>query len=522
MTERTQRIEDLIDDVFEANGHDSEGEPKLRPRISLDTEDLAAHSEQGWDSLKVAGRPIYLFGDLPTRIVVVDGQVILQPLTVDRLRHELARAAVYTKTRGTGNNQREVAVYLPRDIPQNMLAAPSHPIPSVRRVIRVPVLDALGMRIETPGYHPESQLIYEPLPGLERPPLLSLTDALALIHELLSEFPFVTPADLANVIAFLLTPFIKELLSPEAVIPALLIEKPTPGTGATYLCQALTQVSAGTPVSPSTLARDEAEVRKELTAKLQSAPEDVLLDNLEGKISSSTLSATLSSGNFTGRILGTSSELTLPANVRWLLTGNNPSFSTELSRRIVPCRLDARMEQPAQRRFTHDLVSWIRERHADLVGACLSLCQDWVMAGRPLPDKPPTFANYQPWADTMSGILAHAGIPDFLTNIQDFWETSNVEHMQAKALVSLWWEKFGEDEVGSSDLYQTFVVGDIGNEPKLELDLGTGSARSQQVRFGQFLATLRDRRYTVDSQTIAVTSPRTLRRLARYQLKKQE
>lgn len=518
MTERTQHIDDLIDDVFGANGHDSEGEPEPRPRISLDNEDLAAHSEQGWDSLKVAGIPLYRFGDLPTRIVVVDGQVILQPLTVDRLRHELARAAIYTKTRGTGNNQREVPVYLPRDIPQNMLAAPNPPVPPILRVIQVPVLDALGMVIDTPGYHPDSQLFYEPLAGLELGPLPGISEARVLIYELFSEFPFETDADRANAIAALLTPFVREGLPAGAIAPPLLVDKPSPGTGATYLCQAITQVGTGTPVNPSTLPRDEAEVRKELLAKLRGGLGNVLLDNLTGKIDSPTLAATLSSGSLTGRILGTSDEATLPANVGWFLTGNNLSFTTELSRRLVPCRLDAKVELPAQRTFRHDLRAWIREHHAELVGACLSLCQGWVMAGRPLPEKRPTFANYQPWADTMSGILAHADIPDFLANIAAFWETSNVEHMEAKALVALWWEKFGATEIGGSDLYEEFVVGD---GPKLELDLGTGSPRSQKVRFGQFLTTLRDRRYTVDGQTVAVTSPRTLRRLARYQLKKQ-
>jgi len=67
----------------------------------------------------------------------------------------------------------------------------------------------------------------------------------------------------------------------------------------------------------------------------------------------------------------------------------------------------------------------------------------------------------------MGGILEHAGIPGFLSNLEEFYEASDAE--------------------GVADLWQ------IAEESPLPL--GNGSERSRRIRLGKLLARQRDRQY---------------------------
>ena len=95
----TDRIDELIQDVFGQNGHQpDESQPAPRPRVNIDDEDLAEQTRLCWQVLKDQHIQLYRFGGQLVRIVYEDERVILQPLTVDRLRHELASAAVFVRT----------------------------------------------------------------------------------------------------------------------------------------------------------------------------------------------------------------------------------------------------------------------------------------------------------------------------------------------------------------------------------------------------------------------------------------
>ncbi len=65
------------------------------------------------------------------------------------------------------------------------------------------------------------------------------------IGDLLGDFPFVDEADKANVLALYLLPFARELI--DGPTPLHLIEKPSPGSGASLLLDALGLLVGGTP-----------------------------------------------------------------------------------------------------------------------------------------------------------------------------------------------------------------------------------------------------------------------------------
>src|SRR5437879_8990604 len=101
-------------------------------------------------------------------------------------------------------------------------------------------------------------------------------------------------------------------------------------------------------------------------AKLRSAPSVLLLDNIQHRLESGALSSAITSyPMWEDRVLGVSDIDRVPIQCTWIATGNNPTFSSEMTRRTIRIRLDAKIDRP-----------WLREgprpgqrfRHADITG----------------------------------------------------------------------------------------------------------------------------------------------------------
>ena len=251
--------------------------------------------------------------------------------------------------------------------------------------------------------------------------------------------------------ALLLLGFLRAMI--DGPTPLHMIEKPTPGTGATLLVDAVATIQTGSGAAVTTEGRDDEEWRKRITAKLRQIPAIVLIDNLRHELDSSALAAALTAPYWEDRILGVSEMTRLPIRAVWIATGNNPSFSNEMARRIVRIRLDARVDQPWRRDgFRHaDLMGWVRANRARLVAACLTLCQAWIAAGRPRGSR--SIGSYDAWAQTMGGVLEVAGIEGFLGNLDEMLEAADGEGAVWRSFVGSWWDRFGTAEVATADLF---------------------------------------------------------------------
>ena len=175
------------------------------------------------------------------------GVPILQPLTDDRLRHHLARAASWFRLGHKGSHEPALP---PMHVVRDMLASPAIPLPALSRVVEAPCFDRAGRLHLRPGYSSESCLFYAAAPGFvvpdvpAAPTAREVAAALSLLRDdLLVDFPFVGDAEQAHAIAGLLLFFCRELI--DGPTPLHLIEKPTPGVGASLLVQALTWPALG-------------------------------------------------------------------------------------------------------------------------------------------------------------------------------------------------------------------------------------------------------------------------------------
>ena len=167
----------------------------------------------------------------------------------------------------------------------------------------------------------------------DRPTSGHVAHSVGLINSMIADFPFVEDADRAHAIAMMLQPFARDLIA--GPTPLYLIEKPSPGTGATLLSTALMWPALGRVPKAFTEASNEEEWRKRITSTLRESPDVILVENLHGKLNTAALAAVLTIDEWGDRLLGVSEMLRLPVRCVWIATANNPRLSTEMIRRSV-------------------------------------------------------------------------------------------------------------------------------------------------------------------------------------------
>jgi putative DNA primase/helicase len=485
--------------------------------LRADEGDLARAVDRAWSLLLTANQPPWLFrtAGLPTWIVPDDeGRPFASTVTEERLRYMLAKIAQWRRIGRTGEL---VPTSPPTALIKSLLATPDPSLPILSGIVTTPVFGRGGTLLTEPGYHPDARLLYHAIPGFkmpavpEHPSPEQIAEARDLLQDdLFGDFPFTSLAERAHAISLLLLGFVRALINGST--PLHLIEKPSPGTGATLMVDAISTILTGTGTLVMTESRDDEEWRKRITAKLRQIPSIVLIDNLRSKLDSSALAAALTAPFWEDRILGVSETIRLPIRCTWIATGNNPEFSNEMARRLVRIRLDARVDQPWRREaFKHpDLMGWVRANRARLVAACLTLCRGWISAGRPRGHR--SIGSYEAWAQTMGGILEVASIEGFLENLDDMMAASDSEGAMWRGFISSWWDRFGTAEVGSSDLYDLAIT----CEPPLPL--GSGNERSQRTRLGKSLGRMRDRVFAVDERSLRMGGAGTYQGVKRWNL----
>ena len=402
-----------------------------QPEIRVNLRVLREVAQEAWDALTQANtRQPRLFnhGGQLVRLERHGDTVVSRELTSQRLHHRLGRVAYWC----TARNGDQRPALPPKFVVDDMLADPAPPLPALERLTTVPVFGPSGGLVATPGYHADSRIFFAPpnhfnlLPVQPTPtPTDRRLARQLLIEELLGDFPFTGESERAHAVAAALLPFVRSLI--QGATPLYLIEKPSPGTGAGLLAEVLCYPALGCGPTVMTLGRSEDETRRTLTAKLGETPAVILIDNAH-VLDSAALSAAVTTPDiWTDRIIGSSRVARLPVRCLWLVTGNNPSLSTEIARRVVRIRLDAKVARPEERSdFRHpDLAGWVRHEHGRLVWALLTLVQAWIAAGRPKGGV--TLGSFESWARIIGGILEVAEIPGFLQNRAEVYEQSDAE-----------------------------------------------------------------------------------------------
>jgi hypothetical protein len=362
---------------------------------------------------------LYTRGGQIVEIVQVDQRPVILDATDSMVRRHLSLAADYV--RYTKNDV--VGVPPPPDVTRGVID--THPaedwgLMPVDAVVAVPTFRPDGTIIDREGYDSSTRLYYAPGPGLKniRVPLFptdaEVRAAVELLKETFINFPFVDEASRTNVIAALITLFVRALI--RGCVPALALDAVTQGSGKTLVAKTIALILTGQEAVLHAAPKEQEEWRKTLTAILRYGPALVVFDNLIHPLSSDALSCALTSGVYADRILGFSETVEIPVRCLIVCTGNNLKAVGDMERRVFWARQDPKVTDPENRsEFKHpELEQWVLAHRGSLIEAILTLIRAWFVAGEPRADL--RRGSFDDWAQTVGGILRNAEIHHFLEN----------------------------------------------------------------------------------------------------------
>lgn len=398
-------------------------------------ENLRVYTASALGVFTLNGTPVKLCGEVSAKK--------LEPMSVDAMSALLLeKVSWYEEKKG------EVGPATPnKEYARVFHANPESKFRSIKRVVNFPIYLPNDELISAPGYSSETYLDMErqikdvPL----NPSFIDVQEAKHLLLEVWEDFPFNSPADKAHIIAGLLVSFVRNLI--RGPIPFLSVESPSPGTGKTLAANCIVLILLGRDVAPTPFATNEDERRKSITALLLQGLSVVLFDNIDQglHIHSPVLAALVTSENWNDRLLGFSKQMTLPQRALWIMTGNNISYSFELSRRVIRSKIDANMERSWQRdisQFKHPhLVEWILENREDLIRAVLILVNHWISLGKPA-FKGKSLGSFESWSKVIGGILDSSGIEGFLGNLEEQYEDSDIEYQELYEFCDVWFKVY--------------------------------------------------------------------------------
>jgi hypothetical protein len=480
-----------------------------RSDLNAADKDLRSITAKAWAAIEATNDPprLFLYAGAPHRIELPDGRLVVAILTKDRMTHELARAARWYRVQQRQEGPAKVATYPPKEVVADVLAEPEPPLPVLKTVVESPVFTPDGRLLSESGFDDASG-IYVRLPDdfempdvAEHPNQDDIDGALELFHNLVYDFPFDGLPETSHALALFLLPYARELIA--GPTPLHLIEKPTPGTGASLLVESLLLPALASRPSAMAESRDDEEWRKRLTAVLGGGERVVFIDNVKLRLDAPSLAIALTAPSWTDRRLQVSELVRYPIRNIWIATGNNPGVSDEIMRRTVRIRLDARQDEPWLRDDEvfrhHDLRAWAAEHRGELCWSACTMLQAWLDRGRPQPDKPRKLGMFEDWSRVIGGTLHACGVPGFLENLVDFYSASDAEGAAIRAFLAAWWEnKTSIDgrttvDAAASDLfaYAEKIDG---------LPINSSTERGQRIRLGKLLGKLRGQVRRVDDE----------------------
>lgn len=372
------------------------------------------------------------------------GMALLKPVKRHQLRMLLAESAVWTKPKMQPKGGfADGPCNPPMDIVDAMRERSNWTtLQPCIGVVEAPTLRSDFSVLDAPGYDAHSMLLFRPgdvsWPRVaEHPSRAEAESALALLSDIVREFPFRDPMDRSVALALLITSIVRPAL-PTA--PLFAVTANNRGTGKSYLCQIAHMLATGHDWDPK-VATDDQELRKALVAGALQGERFFALDNLNNKLSSPVLDAVLTSPYLSDRILGASRIEKVRLAATMLATGNNLTIGGDLGRRTLRCYLHTAMEHPEERVFERDTLGITLRTRPQLVHACLTIVRGCIAADPRVPRRP--MGSYEAWDHVVRRPLLWLDQPDPLDTQAALRADAEVEVDAWGSLLLAWHDLYG-------------------------------------------------------------------------------
>lgn len=245
-----------------------------------------------------------------------------------------------------------------------------------------------GRIVQVPGYDAQTGVFadfphdaFAPVPP--SPTRLEVVEAIRTLWGPWSLFPFANLHDRAAMLSAIFTATCRCALD---LAPGYLTDGSVQGAGKTKAASALGALIRGSraPVTPWVSgAGSEGELAKKLVSLLVAGIDFVNFDNVTGVMTSSVLSALMTDGALSERLLGGNVWFSGEAKVFVCASSNNASLDRDLSRRLVRVRIDPGVERPNSRSFPFEPVERALSERMRIARAVLIVIRAYHDAGAP-------------------------------------------------------------------------------------------------------------------------------------------
>ena len=273
------------------------------------------------------------------------------------------------------------------NVVEGFVKNPHHDMPVLDAIYHYPVVRNEGNKyniVSERGFYNQHNILMCNDSSFDK---MDVQEAVALIDDLFSDFPFSEEYDRANLYAYMLNGLVRSLSD---ISPFFVFRKPSPGTGASKLSRIAAWISTGS--KPNDLqgpSGDATEDEKRLLGFLRVNQSGYgLIDNFAGEFSSPVYARVATQDSVTLRVITTPDMATVSTrHLTIAVTSNNATFSAEMQRRIIPILIDAKVPKPWERpldTFKYpDIERHVSQNIQKYQSAVLSIVQHWIDEGAP-------------------------------------------------------------------------------------------------------------------------------------------
>jgi hypothetical protein len=397
------------------------------PIIKVEGGELSREADEAEQALIRAGFPIFvragaLVTPIAERVLAAKDQTTivarLRKVSVDALIDRLGRCAHFQ--RYDARAKKWLSIDPPERVAKIILAREgAGKFPPIAGLITTPTLRPDGTLLATSGYDPATRLYLALDPRLKLPRMsdapsrVEAKEALELLKDLVSGFPFVSPVDRAVALSGIITGVVRGALP---VAPMHVFRAHTAGTGKSYLVDVAATIATGRHCPVIAAGKTEEETEKRLGALLCDGVSLVSIDNVNGELGGDALAQMTERPLVRVRILGKSEAPEFECKAAIFATGNNLILVGDMVRRAVICTLDAGVERPELRQFDFDPIARVLANRGEYVAACLTIVRAYQGAGSPKVCRP--IGSYGEWSDTVRAALIWLGEADPIESME--------------------------------------------------------------------------------------------------------
>ena len=418
--------------------------PRL-PTIKVVGGRIAQNIDYAEAELVASGTPLFQRGgslvspirhDLPAADGSRTEVVLLRTLRPENVIYALAKyGAVFQ--RYDARKKQFIAINPPNPIASGLLQKGQWQFPEVTGVITAPTMRPDGTILDLPGYDEATQLYYHPdrncviRPISAKPTREEAEGALELLEGLLTGFPFVSDVDRSVALAGLMTQVLRGAFD---VAPMFLLVAPTAGTGKSHYVNLASTIATGRPCPVITNVVSAEEMEKRLGALVLEGAPIISLDNCSHDLGGDLLCQITEQRLVRIRILGRSEVPPCEWRGTLFANGNNITLRADMTRRGLPCHLDAAIERPETRTFEFDPVKRAAERRAEYIHAVLTIARAYQASGAPKACGP--IGSYGLWSNAVREPLVWLGKEDPIKSMDNARE-EDPARIAARTFLSL-------------------------------------------------------------------------------------